>query len=231
MMIDSRSDDKPRPWKWLCLGVAVVAVCCLRRPAPPPPAGGNLREAAQLFQRASSGPCIRGSEFVQGMRALLPWLDRLGVARMLEVNINKLEKKGVHQRSLDDVLDVERRNANRGDDSATVAALWTGRVLEFMGEFINMLVASDLATEPLASIARQAYEATLMRHHGAFLRRAARALFAVIPDHVALFEGKLGYPRDKWATHLRPDLVDMARALQLLLNKLRVALEKNHILL
>lgn len=195
----------------------------------------ELRRAAMHFHRAATNRRISGDAFIQGTTALLPWLDRIGpgLSSMVEVNLRKLENKGVSTTDLEFILaDESRTGVNALDDSATVASLWNGRILQFTCAFLNDILNSpDLAKISPAVAAKRAYAATLEPHHSKFVRAAARALLSSIPSATTLFEERFGYAPYEINTTMRRDVTRVADSLQLFHEKLRALLHRyNHTL-
>lgn len=220
-----------------CLVVLLLFVGARRRepatsvPEAPP---ADLRRAADLFRRAAAHKRVDAESFLEGTRALLPWLDRLGcgLSSMVEVNIIKLERRHVAERTLDATLADERHLGVAGrDDSASVASVWNGRILEFIAAFLDDLLEHnvDLRDASPSSSAKAAYAKTLHRHHSRFVRAAANALLSSIPDAPAFFEGALGWAPDDVNSAMRRDVADVRAALFLFLPKLQALLRHHNL--
>lgn len=182
------------------------------------------------FHRAATSRRISGDAFIQGTTALLPWLDRIapGISSMVEVNLRKLQNKGVTTHDLEFILAAESRNGvSKLDDSATTASLWNGRILLFTCVFLHdILNTADLSKSTPAVAAKRAYAATLEQHHSKFVRAAARAILSSIPSATTLFEERLGYAPSEVNTTMRQDVARVADSLQLFHKKLSALLRR-----
>eukprot|EP00635_Sarcinochrysidales_sp_CCMP3193_P009924 CAMPEP_0118919776 /NCGR_PEP_ID=MMETSP1166-20130328/18734_1 /TAXON_ID=1104430 /ORGANISM="Chrysoreinhardia sp, Strain CCMP3193" /LENGTH=396 /DNA_ID=CAMNT_0006860311 /DNA_START=86 /DNA_END=1276 /DNA_ORIENTATION=- len=101
----------------------------------------SLRMAAsqlrpKLFER------LTARKFAQGTLALSPIFDRVGLSRMVQVNIDKLARFD-RDASLEALVKAEATSGDwQKDDSATVAVQWNARILEFVSVLTDLVLQS-----------------------------------------------------------------------------------------
>ncbi|CAK0846680.1 unnamed protein product [Prorocentrum cordatum] len=167
---------------------AAAAGAATDNPAPPaPPAprkAGLLGPTVRNFERALEGRGagtpreVRRAPLLDGLEAYASALDAMGgnMGAYLVANTKKLRAskadpgEGGYRAWALSELPVHERNGYKGyvDDSAWMANLWVGRMLEFFVELFAQL-SGGAETGTAAEVA---YRQTLQNHHS-FLQRAA----------------------------------------------------------
>ncbi|CAK0827654.1 unnamed protein product [Prorocentrum cordatum] len=167
---------------------AAAAGAATANPAPPAPPvprkAGLLGPTVRNFERALEGRGagtpreVRRVPLLEGLEAYASALDAMGgnMGSYLVANTKKLRAskadpgEGGYRAWALSELPVHERNGYKGyvDDSAWMANLWIGRMLEFFVELFAQLSGGA----ETGSAAEVAYRQTLQNHHS-FLQRAA----------------------------------------------------------
>jgi hypothetical protein len=181
--------------------------CPRETASPSEPMPGLLGPTVRHFERAVIDDGTRGSglvpelcktAFLNGMESFAVALNQLGgsLGDYLLTNVKKFRNSKAAARDEEDlrkwlVSELPLHKATRYktyvDDSAWMANLWVGRILEF---FVELFAFIQQGLDTKASV-DQAYKQTLLHHHN-FIQRSAFQLAAKkLPSREDMLE-KLG---------------------------------------
>uniref|UniRef100_A0A7S3NL52 Glycolipid transfer protein domain-containing protein n=1 Tax=Aureoumbra lagunensis TaxID=44058 RepID=A0A7S3NL52_9STRA len=103
----------------------------------------SLRTAAMKL-KPRPFEALTTRKFVLGTEELLPVFERIGLARVVRVNLDKLRNAGLEETIENHLKREAAEGISDRDEGATVALLWNGRLLEFIRALVDGVLASNL---------------------------------------------------------------------------------------
>mmetsp|Transcript_31832 Transcript_31832/g.64013 ORF Transcript_31832/g.64013 Transcript_31832/m.64013 type:complete len:242 (+) Transcript_31832:68-793(+) len=208
-------------------GSPCSSVCAASIPAPQPPTpvhGENdfFPEVTEIWKELpirKKDDGIPAIEFLDALDSFLPMFDRLGaifyiVKSDMGGNVAKLRKKLASDpsASIQDLIRKEIRAGHDGDKhSAADALLWLTRALDFIHTLLDKMVGGLDANRA----AREAYEGSLMQHHGFIVKRSFQVGLMTAPSTASMLKC-LGTDPGKTATDVKSFVNASRRHLQVL---------------